>query len=160
MDCIKEFLESSTVHGLTYISTSRNNLVKLFWVVIVFTGFLTASFMIRLSFEAWEKSPIATTIETLPISKAPFPIVTVCPPLNTITNMNYDLVNAKNHTIPSQIRKDLEKLSSKLLQEEEFHVNIQNQISFKEENKYLNWYLGYSMVTLAYFNSYYDAYSY
>ena len=38
MDNIKEFLESTTIHGLTYISTTRK-LVRLFWVIVVISGF-------------------------------------------------------------------------------------------------------------------------
>ena len=41
MDTFKEFLESSTIHGLVYISTSRR-LLKLFWLCVVITGFTGA----------------------------------------------------------------------------------------------------------------------
>ena len=41
MDEIKLFLQSSTIHGLTYISDHRI-LVKLFWIVTVIGGFSTS----------------------------------------------------------------------------------------------------------------------
>ena len=41
MENIKLFLETSTIHGLSYITGSRP-WVKLFWIVTVISGFITA----------------------------------------------------------------------------------------------------------------------
>ena len=90
MDGIKEFLESSTIHGLTYISTTRNAFSKVFWIFVVVCGFISPFVLIDRSFEAWQKSLIATYIETFPISKVSFLRVTVCPPKGTNTALNYD----------------------------------------------------------------------
>ena len=80
MDGIKEFLESSTVHGLSYISSARNRPTKLFWISIVIMGFSTAGYLINNAFLGWKKSPIDTSIETFPISEVHFPKMVVCPP--------------------------------------------------------------------------------
>ena len=80
MEGVREFLEASTIHGLTYISTSKNKFTKLLWIGIVICGFLTASNLINNAFLDWEKSPIATSIETFPISELHFPKIVVCPP--------------------------------------------------------------------------------
>ena len=80
MEGVQEFLESSTIHGLAYISTSRNSLIKLFWMVIIISGFLTAGLLINNAFLDWEKSPIESSIETFPISEVYFPKIVVCPP--------------------------------------------------------------------------------
>ena len=45
--------------------------------------------IISKSFDEWVNHPITTTIETLPISEVRFPKITVCPPKNTFTNLNY-----------------------------------------------------------------------
>ena len=92
MQDIKDFLESSTIHGLTYISTTKK-IVKLFWIFVVIFGFTGAGVLIYQSFEAWAQSPVSTIVETMPISKITFPKVTVCPPKNTYTNLNYDLTH-------------------------------------------------------------------
>ena len=92
MDKLRDFLESSTIHGLNYVSTTRKS-VRLFWVVVVFTGFTLAAMLINQSFEDWSENPVKTTIETLPISQITLPKVTVCPPKNTYTNLNYDLMS-------------------------------------------------------------------
>ena len=103
MDGVRTFLESSTIHGLAYISTTRK-LVKLFWIVIVIAGFTGAGIMIYQSFQSWEESPVKTTIQTLPIRDITFPMVTVCPPKNTYTNLNYDMIAIKNVSLDNQTR--------------------------------------------------------
>ena len=70
MDYFKEFLESSTIHGLSNISTSKNYITKVSWILITIGGFITAGFIIEKSVDDWRKHPVATTEETLPISKA------------------------------------------------------------------------------------------
>ena len=79
MEGVKEFLESSTIHGLVYISTTRR-LARLLWLCVVISGFTGAVVIIYQSFSSWAVSPVSTTIETLPITELDFPSVTVCPP--------------------------------------------------------------------------------
>ena len=79
MGSIKEFLESSTIHGLQYIATTRK-IVKLLWILVIVAGFSGAGVLINQSFQAWDESPVKTTIETLPITEITLPKVTVCPP--------------------------------------------------------------------------------
>ena len=91
MENINSFLKSSTIHGLSYIATNRK-FVKLFWIIVVITGFTCASILIYQSFEDWYESPVKTTEEALPISDLKLPKVTVCPPRNSYTDLNYDLI--------------------------------------------------------------------
>ena len=107
MEEVKTFLESSTIHGLTYISTSKKILVKICWVFVVIGGFTGAGVMINNSFKSWSESPVKTTIETLPITDLTLPNITVCPPKNTYTNLNYDLMMTKNITLDEDTRNDL-----------------------------------------------------
>ena len=53
MDSIRNFLESSTIHGLSYISSSKVLPVRLFWILVVFGGFTVAGFLIHSSLLAW-----------------------------------------------------------------------------------------------------------
>ena len=96
---LKEFLESSTIHGLAFISTAPAKVSKLFWLTVVVFGFFIAAYLINGSYEDWQASPIATSISTHPISELDFPIVTVCPPQGSNTVLNYDLVRARNITL-------------------------------------------------------------
>ena len=50
MDGFKEFLESSTVHGFTYISSTKPLILKLFWTSIVIGAFVTAGVFINSAF--------------------------------------------------------------------------------------------------------------
>ena len=98
MKNIQDFLESSTIHGLQYIPRT-NQLLKLFWILVVAVGFAGAAGLIYQSFQAWDESPVKTTIETRPITEITFPRVTVCPPKNTYTDLNYDLMKIGNMTL-------------------------------------------------------------
>ena len=82
MEGVRTFLESSTIHGLTFISTTRKY-ARLFWILVVITGFVGASLLIKESFDSWSESPVKITLETSPIAEIRFPKVTVCPPKNT-----------------------------------------------------------------------------
>ena len=73
MNVFKDFLESSTIHGLSYISSSRSNLIKVFWATVVIVGFITASIQIRSSFMEWDTNPTVTTIATYPLANSTFP---------------------------------------------------------------------------------------
>ena len=111
---LRDFLESSTLHGLSYISTTKK-FVKLFWIFVVFTAFSLACVVIKMSFQSWAESPVKTAIETRPITEITFPSITVCPPKNTYTNLNYDLVMVENITIGNDTRKELENYAIGLL---------------------------------------------
>ena len=93
-------METSTIHGLNYISTAKSVAAKAIWVLIVCVSFGTAIYMINNAFSEWQKSPIATTVQTYPISKLEFPSVTVCPPQGSNTAMNHLLeqVDSSNFT--------------------------------------------------------------
>ena len=106
MENIRSFLESSTIHGLAYISTGRKY-VRLFWILVVIAGFTGAGVIIHQSFQSWDESPVKTTIETHPIAEITFPKVTVCPPKNTYTDLNYDLMMAENMTLDNETRNEL-----------------------------------------------------
>ena len=59
---INEFLSSTTIHGLSYIPTSRR-LLKLFWLAVVAAGFSCSVMLILQSFRGWRESPISTSVE-------------------------------------------------------------------------------------------------
>ena len=117
MEGVTAFLESSTIHGLAYISTTSRILVRLFWILVVIGGFTGAGVMIYNSFQSWADSPVKTTIETHPIAEITFPKVTVCPPKNTFTDLNYDLRETENMTLDNDTRNELTNYAVQLLQD-------------------------------------------
>ena len=98
MEIVKEYLSNSTIHGLSYIASTKG-LTQTVWLCVVSVCVAYAGISIGQSFESWSKNKITTTIETLPITEVPFPKVTVCPPKNTFTNLNYDLMTTENITL-------------------------------------------------------------
>ena len=151
MDKIKHFLESSTIHGLHHISTSRKY-SRLFWILVVMSGVTAAGVLIHQSFKEWNESPVTTTIETLPITEITFPKVTVCPPKNTYTNLNYDLVRLQNVTLDNETRDELTHLAVELLWNT-LHSNIMKNLSKLEDtNRYYNWLGGYTEMGIPIYN--------
>ena len=67
----REFLESSTIHGLVHISTAKSKAARAAWVTIVVACFATATYMITGSYKEWQESPVSTTITTHPIKDRP-----------------------------------------------------------------------------------------
>ena len=152
MDHIKHFLESSTIHGLTYISTTRK-FVQLFWILVVIIGFTTSGIMIYQSFHSWNESPVKTTVETLSTTKMTFPTVTVCPPKNTSTDLNYDLMIMENKTISNDSREELKNYAFDLLQDH-IHAMVKANLSrLNESNRFRNWYQGSSKMFGPYYCS-------
>ena len=149
MEAFNNFLESSTIHGLSYISTTRKY-VRLFWILVVITGFTGAGVLIYQSFQAWEDSPVSTTIETLPIAEITLPKVTVCPPKNTFTNLNYDIMMAKNIFLDNATRNELFFDTVDMIQIHNFKDIMFNISHLEEENRFFNWYKGYTDIQLPY----------
>ena len=143
MDGVRVFLETSTVHGLSYISTTKK-WVRLFWILIVIAGFAGAVFLIHESFDSWSESPIKTTIETLPISKMKFPKVTVCPPKNTFTDLNYDMMLVENLTLTKEMRDEMFKYALEVIEEDSFSMN--NWTKIQEKDRFYNWYHGFTKI--------------
>ena len=145
----KTFLDSSTIHGLAYISSTRK-LARIIWILVVIIGFIGAGVMIHQSFESWANSPVKTTIETRPITEITLPKVTVCPPKNTFTNLNYDLMMLENMTLDNDTRDELTQFAVGLIQDQVYYEILSNISLINVENRYYNWYQGYSQIQLPY----------
>ena len=147
MSEIKSFLEASSIHGVLHIAQTKKY-QRLLWMLIVITGFTSAIFLIHQSFKSWDESPIKTTIETLSISKLRFPKITVCPPKNTYTNLNYDLMKSENITITIKARQELIDYFYELNHDETFFNILTDLDLITNENRYFDWYHGYTELAL------------
>ena len=148
MEGVKEFLESSSIHGLGHVASTRVKLVKLLWIFLVFTGFTVAGFLIQQSFSSWANSPITTTIDTLPISELKFPNVTVCPPRNSFTNLNLDIERTRKISLSQGQRKALSKQISEVLSTSHMERKLATYNEYEEKDKYRNQYHGLSSIQL------------
>ena len=100
----RDFLESSSINGIVHISKATSNATKCSWSLIISLAFIIAVSLINNSYVSWNESPFITTVETFPISQAPFPVVTICPPTGTNTALNYDIAAAKYVTWDNDTR--------------------------------------------------------
>ena len=159
MEEARQFLESSTIHGLYYISTSKK-WARIFWIVVSFVGFTGALALITTSFKNWKQSPITTTIETLPISQITFPNVTVCPPRYYSLNLNYDIIQSENRTLDSNSREKLFDYAMEVIQDYYFEEIMNNMSRLQDPNRYFNWYYGYTKLNYPYYDKYSNQFQY
>ena len=115
LDSLKEFLETSTIHGLAYIASAPSKISKGFWFLVVIVGFSSAFYLINDSYNDWQASPVATSISTHPLAGLHFPLVTICPPEGSNTALNYDLVRARNITLTEKNREYLVNVTAHFL---------------------------------------------
>ena len=127
MEHIQTFLESSTIHGLSWISSTRR-WSRLFWILVVIGGFSGAGYLIYSSFDNWEKSPITTTIESLPISKITLPNITVCPPKNSYLNLNPLIMKSEKFKLDGKSRQQVLDYSLDVIQDA-FYQEIMKNLS-------------------------------
>ena len=117
---------------------------------MVSAGFGISTYLIVKSFKGWEESPIATSVEMLPITEITFPNVTVCPPRDTFTILNYDLAMAENVDVTGNVR---DKLLNSLDEAVVFagFKDVLNDFSiFVEKNRFRNWYEGLTRISFPY----------
>ena len=143
MEQARHFLESSTIHGLYHISSSRK-CSRLFWIVIVIGGFTGAAYQIWASFNNWNLSPIVTTIETRPISELKLPNITVCPPKVSFLNLNYDFKASKNVALHNTTRTTLIDAFLDLFQDTYFKEKMRTLNKIHDSDRYYNWYHGFT----------------
>ena len=147
MENLTTYLESSTIHGLAHIATGRKY-VRLLWILVVIGGFTGAGVMIYKSFKSWDETPVKTTIETQPITEITFPKVTVCPPKNTYTDLNYDLMMTENMTLDN----DTKNYAMEILYDHLYNEVMANMSKLEDQNRYVNWYFGYTKIRLPYYD--------
>ena len=146
MEHFQSFLETSTIHGLSWISSTRR-FSRFLWVVIVISGFSTAGYLIYSSFNNWNESPISTTIETLPISQITFPNVTICPPRNSYLNLNYDLVQSEKLNLSNEAQNEILEFAREAITDAHHEEVMTNLSKMEDPNRYYNWYHGYTEIS-------------
>ena len=114
---LRDFLESSTIHGLVHISTAKSKAARAAWVAIVVACFAFAIHMITSSYNEWQESPVSTTITTHPITELKFPTVTVCPPRGSNTAINHLLEKVKDVNFTEEERQELLDISKEVFLE-------------------------------------------
>ena len=120
---------------------------------MVVAGFTGAGVLIYQSCQDWKDNPVSTTIETLPITEITLPKVTVCPPKNTYTNLNYDLIMTKNISLDNETRNEFTFFAMNMIQDHNFKDVMSNISHLEEENRFFNWYKGYTDIDIPYWGT-------
>ena len=147
MDDLKQYAESSSIVGLNNIFTSKTTLGKVFWFLVVALSFIIPIYLITVNVSDWNNNPVSTLVKTLPISRAKFPPVTVCPPKHSHTGLNYDLVRGDNITLGENDREELMAKAVDELFKEDFKI-VKILKSFEEREGPRNWYEGNTEVSV------------
>ena len=145
MERIKEFLESSSIHGLNHIVATRK-FSKLLWIVVVCLGFVLSVILISQSFRGWSDSPVSTTVSTHSISELDFPVITVCPPEASLTSLNQDLETVKHQSLSEHQKTQLIEYVSEAVFDSDIERKYQYLVNYKENDTLNNWYQGYSEI--------------
>ena len=153
MEQVKEFFDTSTIHGLSWISGTKK-WSRLLWIMIVIGGFSGAGYLIYESFYNWGQSPISTTIETLPISVLTLPNVTVCPPRKSFLNLNYDIRKSEKLKIDNRTRNELFDYALDIIQKNFYEEIMSNLSKVEDSDRYNNWYHGYNKIDLPYYTTF------
>ena len=145
MDIFRDYLERSSVHGFSYISTEKSWIAKLLWSVVVICGFCLAGTMIGQSYFNWNKSPISSTLTTHPISELQLPAITVCPPEGSNTALNVDLMRV-NESFTEEKKNRLYADAKQMFVRRYQNKYQENLFDLTEKNNLEQIYEGYQSV--------------
>ena len=146
----RDFLESSTIHGLVHISTGKNALVRCIWAIIVVACFSYDVHMIESAFRSWAANPVVTSVDTKPIGEVILPEITICPPPGTNTALNLDLVTAEQVELDENQRENLTLVAVETLHNTSINMFIDEQASFHTSDSIFDVYSGLQKMTYAF----------
>ena len=76
LQCLIQYLEETTIHGLRYLSVGRG-LEKFVWFIVIAISFSIAGYLIQTTIQENENEPVLTNIETALAKEVPFPAITI-----------------------------------------------------------------------------------
>ena len=76
IQCLVQYLEETTIHGLRYLSVGRG-LEKFVWFIVIAISFSIAGYLIQTTIQENENEPVLTNIETALAKEVPFPAITI-----------------------------------------------------------------------------------
>ena len=77
--------------------------------------------------------------------------MTVCPPKNSLLNLNYDIVHSDEIKIDNDTRKKLFEFALDVVQDEFYKEIMRNLSKIQDTNRYFNWYHGYTLLRYPYY---------
>ena len=78
-DVFRTFTANSTLHGISFLGTSRSLEARMLWLLIIISVLALSIIGIDQCVKGWESNPVITAVWQVPIESAPFPSITICP---------------------------------------------------------------------------------
>ncbi|XP_058456339.1 pickpocket protein 28-like [Malaya genurostris] len=80
-DLFHEYCSNSTVHGVSYISSRRSLLERMWWLVVIVLALYGCGRLIGKVYNKWNANPVIVSLDEhpTPVWTIPFPAVTICP---------------------------------------------------------------------------------
>ena len=109
-----------------------------------------------------DESPETTNIKTLPLLNVTLPKMTVCPPKDTFTDLNYDLWQAleNNPNISDETWKELAFKAIDIWESNRLEDLMENITKLYEKDQFFNWYHGYTDMSTPFVDEYTDKFTY
>ena len=76
---LNNFAEETSIHGFAYLTRARVVPTRVIWTVLLLLAFSVATYMIVQNIEDADSHPLITTIDTISVTKVPFPAITIHP---------------------------------------------------------------------------------
>ncbi|XP_058826840.1 pickpocket protein 28-like [Topomyia yanbarensis] len=80
-DLFREYCSTSTVHGVSYISSRRSRLERIWWFVVIVLAVYGCGRLIEKVYRKWDENPVIVSFDEqpTPVWTIPFPAITICP---------------------------------------------------------------------------------
>ncbi|XP_039752611.1 pickpocket protein 28-like [Pararge aegeria] len=104
---LREYLLTSTLHGLRYVGEKRLTwFERFFWLAAFGSSLICAAFFILNVYAKWRMSPMIVSInpENMPLNQLPFPAITICN------------VNQAKKSVAERIKRSGDSIDKKLLE--------------------------------------------
>ena len=112
-----------------YTLTHQTNLGKCLWLLTVSVGFFAAGYFIHDAYPESLTQPVSSSTSTHPIGEFDFPLVTVVPPKDSYTALNYDLMTADNDSLTEENREILKTNATAIFVEQDYSEFLKEFLS-------------------------------
>jgi hypothetical protein len=92
-EAFKEWLSSSTSHGLPNVVRSNNNLIKIMWIIFFIISSAVCAYFLATSILQYLKYEVVSRMYVVYELPTPFPAVTICNNYPFLTNQSKEFVN-------------------------------------------------------------------
>ena len=139
-ESVRGYLESTTIHGFSYLGASKSVIERVAWVLIIGTCFALAWTLIVKNIKDANENPVLTTFENVPVKEVPFPSITIdggdtdpwepsAKALNNLAFDSYDTVRNGDFENSEALKKIFTPVIDEVFNMMKNHHRLQNKDS-------------------------------